>query len=98
MICSDHPSNIKRGGVCIYYKSSLPLRVTNIGYLHECLSFELQIGDKMCEFVALYRSPSHSQDDFETFADNFEITLELLAQINPFLLTVIGDFNAKSPN
>ena len=35
---------------------------------------------------------------FWTFADNFEITLELLAQINPFLLTVIGDFNAKSSN
>ena len=91
MICSDHPSNIKRGGVCIYYKSSLPLRVTNIGYLHECLSFELQIGDKICNFLALYRSPSQSQDDFETFADNFEMTLELLAQKNPFLLRAIGD-------
>ena len=66
--------------------------------IFECLSYELQIGDKICNFVALYRSPSQSQDNFETFADNFEITLELLAQINPFLLTVIGDFNAKSPN
>ena len=98
LILSDHPSNTKGGIACIYYKSSLPLRVINIGYLHECLSFELQIGDKSCDFVALYRSPSQSQDNFETFADNFEITLELLAQINPFLLTVIGDFNAKSPN
>ena len=98
LICSDHPSNIKRGGVCIYYNSSLPLRVINIGYLHECLSFELQIGDKICNFLALYRSPSQSQGDFETFADNFEMTLELLAQKNPFLLTAIGDFNAKSSN
>ena len=24
----DHPNNIKRGGVCIYYKESLPVRVT----------------------------------------------------------------------
>ena len=97
-IRSDHPSNAKRDGVCICYKSSLPLRVINIGYLHECLSFELQIGDKICNFLALYRSPSQSQDDFETFADNFEMTLELLAQKNPFLLTAIGDFNAKSSN
>ena len=51
------------------------LRVINIGYSHKCLSFELQIGDKICNFVALYRSPSQSQDDFETFADNFEMTL-----------------------
>ena len=98
MICSDHPSNTKCDIVCIYYKSSLPLRFINIGYLHECLSFELQIGDKICKFVALYRSPSQFQDNFETFADNFEMTLELLTQKNLFLLTAIGDFNAKSSN
>ena len=98
MIRSDHPSNTKHGGVCIYYKSSLPLGVVNIGYLQEFLSFELQIGDKICNFVALYRSPNQSKDDFEIFVDNFEMTLELLAQKNPFLLTAIGDFNAKSSN
>ena len=56
----------------MYYKSSLPLRVINIGYLHKCLSFELQIGNKICNFVALFRlgiCKSQSQDDFETFAD-----------------------------
>ena len=62
------------------------------------MSFELQIGVKICTFVAFYRSPSQSQDDFETFSDNFEMTLELLAQKNTFLLTAIGDFNAKSSN
>ena len=98
MIRSDHPSNAKPRGVCIYYKSSLPLRVINIGFLHECLSFELQNGDKICTFVALYRSPSQSQDDFETFVDNFEMTFELLAQKSPFLLAAIGDFNANSSN
>ena len=46
LIRSDHPSNTKRNGVCKYYKSSSPLSVRNIVYLHECLSFELQIGDE----------------------------------------------------
>ena len=32
-ICSDHPSNNKSGGVCIYYKNSLPLRVRDKGLL-----------------------------------------------------------------
>ena len=96
LIRSDHPSNTKRGGACIYYKSFLPLRVINIGYLHECLSFEQQIGNKICNLAALYRSPSQSHDDFETSADNFEMTLDLLAQKNSFLLTAIGNFNAKS--
>ena len=85
-IRSDHPSNTKRDGVCIYDQSSLSLRVINIGYLHECLSFELQIGDKICNFVTLYRSSSQSQDDFETFPDNIEMTLELLAQKTSFLV------------
>ena len=39
----------------------------------------MQAGDKICNFVALYRSPSESQDNFETF-DIFEMTLEILAK------------------
>ena len=30
-------------------------------------------GDETYNFVVLYRSPSQSQDEFETFSDNFEI-------------------------
>ena len=33
LIRSDHPNDIKRGGVCIYYKESLPVRAINIPYL-----------------------------------------------------------------
>ena len=79
----DHPSNTKRGVVCLYYKNNLPLRVINIGYLNECLTFELEVGDKICNFVVLYRSPIQSQDEFET-SDNIEMTLDILAQKNPF--------------
>ena len=39
---SDHPSDTKRGGVCLYNKNNLPLRVANIGYLNECLTLELK--------------------------------------------------------
>ena len=98
LVRSDHPSNTKRGGVCLYYKNNLPLRVINIGYLNECLTLELTVGDKTCNFVVLYRSPSQSQDEFETFSDNFKMTLDILAQKNPFLMTTIRDFSAKSEN
>ena len=33
LVRSDHPSNNKRRGVCIYYKSFLPLRILNVQYL-----------------------------------------------------------------
>ena len=62
----DHPSNNNRHvGVCAYYKNFLPLQVLDIQYLHECINFELKTGDKICNFVALYRSTSQTQDEFE---------------------------------
>ena len=51
------------------------------------------IGNKICNFITLYRSPSQNQDDF---IDNLEMNLETLAQRNSFLMVVLGDFNAKS--
>ena len=56
------------------------------------------IGDKQCNSVALYRSPSQDQDEFDSFSKNLEITLDKLALNNPFMLVVIGDLNAKSKN
>ena len=98
LIRSDYPSNTKHGCVCPYYKNYLPLRVLNVSYLKECLNFELKIGNKSCNFIALYRSPGQSQDNFETFPNNFEMTLETMSQKVSFLTTTIGDFNAKSSN
>ena len=50
LVREDHPSNSKRGGVCVYYKSSLPFRVINVKHLQESISFELRIGGKCCNF------------------------------------------------
>ena len=66
------------------------------GYLYECINFEIMIGNKICNFITVYRSPSLNQDDFQVFIDNHEMNLETLAQRNAFLTVVIGDFNAKS--
>ena len=98
LIRSDHPSNNKRGGVCIYYKNFLPLRVLGIQYLQECINFELNIGGKICNFISLYRSPSQTQDEFEKIIDNLVSNLESLCQNNPFIIVLTGDLNAKSKN
>ena len=98
LVRSDHPSNNKSGGVCIYYKSFLPLRILNVQYLQESICFELKIGDKTCNFLSLYKSPGQSQNDFETFIESLELNLESLVQRNPFLVVLIEDFNAKSSN
>ena len=49
-------------------------------------------------FLSLYRLPSGGQDDVETVTENFEMSLEKIAQRNPFLVVVVRDFNAKSSN
>ena len=41
LIRSDYPSNNKRGGVAIFYKNFLPLKLIDINYLSESILFEL---------------------------------------------------------
>ena len=98
LIRADHPSNTKRGAVCIYYRNCLPLKLLNISYLNECITFVIKLGDKICNFVSLYRSPNQSEDDFKNFCNDFELTLDAVSANNPFLIVAIGDFNAKSSN
>ena len=51
LIRSDHTSNKKRDGICIYYKNFLPLKVTDVFLLEECIVFDLIISNKLCSFV-----------------------------------------------
>ena len=60
-------------------KIFLPLQVLDIQYLLECINFELKIGDKLCKFVALYRSPSQTQGKLEKFSDNLQLNLSTLS-------------------
>ena len=83
----DQPSDVKRGGVCIYYKTMLPLKVLSKNFLQECFNF-----------IHLYRTPSQSQDEFHDFLTILEMNLDGSFNSTPFLTTIIGDFNAKSNN
>ena len=92
----DHPSNTKKGGVCFYFKNSLLLKVLDIQSLQECINFEIKIADKTCNVISLYRSASESKDEFESFADNLELNFDSVALRNPYLIVVLGDFNAQT--
>ena len=41
LVHTDHPNKIKQGGVCIYYKEPLLVRVINLPYLQEALHLKL---------------------------------------------------------
>ena len=96
LVRADHPNNIKRGGVCIYYKESLPVRVINIPYINEALVLEMNYNNKKVIISVIYRSPSQSTDEFESFLLNFEQLLGDVSQCRPSLSVITGDFNARS--
>ena len=47
IVRSDHPSGSKRGGVCCYFKESLPVRILKITLVTECLVLEMLHNDKL---------------------------------------------------
>ena len=83
---ADHPSNTKLGGVPLYYKSFLPIKLIDVNYLNECISFELRIGGKVCKFLSVYRLPSQNKDEFERFLDNLKVNFDHMADKNPYLI------------
>ena len=98
LIRVDHPSNQKRGGICIHHKYFLPVKVNNISCLNECLNFSLSVYWKQCNITLTYHSPSQSSEEFDKFLSNFEFLLDYIANRNPFVSMIIGDFNARSNN
>ena len=95
LVRADHPANDKRGGVCIWFRKSVPLRILDIHFLHECINFQMRIGDKVCNFISLHRPPNQSLEELETFADNLELNLDTVAKSSPFLIVRLGDLNVK---
>ena len=46
LIRPDNSNNIQRGGVCIYYQETLPVKVINVNILNECLVYKLSFGSR----------------------------------------------------
>ena len=60
----------------------------------------ISIGNNGRCFIRLYRSPSQTQDEFQTFktkvTSNLKLNSELLYCVNPCLTVMTGDSDAKS--
>ena len=63
-----------------YAFEALLVRVINVSFLNEGISFELKIDEELCSFISLYRSPSQTQGDFDKFTENLELNLDLAVQ------------------
>ena len=99
MIRSDHPSNTKRGGVCMFYKEHLPfVNRTDLTFVDECLVGEINYKNSKCFVSCFYRSPSQTEDEFDNFISGFERTCSGIALETPLSSFILGDFNAKCTN
>ena len=47
------------------------------------------------QLVSIYWSPSETKDQFENFIKILELNLEHFSNKSPFLIVVLGDFNAR---
>ena len=96
LVRADHPNNIKIGGVCIYYKESLPVRVISLPYPQEALLSEMTYSNKKVIVSVSYRFPRQNNREFDLFLTNFEKLLSYINERKPFLSVITGDFNTRS--
>ena len=95
LIRSDHSSNTKRGGVCIYYKESLAVRIVNITSLTEYVVCEVTIQNRKGYVAVMHRSPSLSTSEFESFFSVLEDLLSNALCSKSQFTVVLGDLNAR---
>ena len=99
LLRSDRPSNIKRGGVCMFYKDYLlVIRRDDLCTLTECIVVEINLGTKYLFFTCNYRSPCQTIDEFESYCQSLHLTLTNIDDTSSFSSVLIGDFNARCTN
>ena len=96
LIRADHPSNSKRGGVCIYFKEHIPLiKRGDICTLDNCLVTEIRSQGEKHFLTCVYRSPSQNHDEFEDFCTKFDLLMSSINDELPLCSVITGDFNAR---
>ena len=82
MVRADHSNNIERG-VFAHIRKSLPVCNFSNSYLIEYLTLEVTINGKKGYVITLYRSPSQTSDEFDSFISNLEKLLINVTSCDP---------------
>ena len=93
---SDHPSNTKMGGTCLCFRDGLPIkRRIDLELLPEMIISDVTITGKKVFLGTLYRSPSQSSHQFETFIDILQQVIDKMSTENPNCIFLTGDHNCR---
>ena len=58
--------------MCPFIRESLSVRNFSNSYLNECFTLEITISNKKGYIITLYRSPSQTSDEVDSFISNLE--------------------------
>ena len=97
-INANSATNQRHGGVGLFYKNSLPLKVREDLSFAESIVIELKFRRKSIFYTILYRSPafSHNSPEFVEFLNNFKKLHTEISAEKPLAMLFTGDFNAHS--
>ena len=77
LISSDDTSDLKKEGVCIYYKQHIPLiRRNDLCSPSNCLVTEIRSENEKCSLTCLFRSTSQNQHEPENFCTNLDTLMD----------------------
>ena len=96
LVRADHPDDVKRGGVCLYYRENLTLQLVDTPYIEQCILCEINIQNTTGYVALIFRSPSQSSNEFEEFLVNFDKLLNQFNMLKSSFTVILGDFNPRS--
>ena len=84
LLGGDHPNDIKRGVIYKFLNGSLPLiRRNDLANVKDCLVTEINVNNKKCFSMCLYRSPCQNHDELERFCTHFNLLLSNINNLHP---------------
>ena len=94
----DKQANVRNGGVCLYFKESLPIiERCDLQLIPETIVAEIRLNRKKIFFILSYCYPDRPIAEFEEYVKSLENICELIKKENPVATVLSGDFNARSP-
>ena len=96
LIRADHPDDVKRGGVCLYLKENLTLKVIDNSFIAQCIVCEITLQNQAGYVAVTHRSLDQAVIEFDAFLTNFDKLLNQIKQFRSSFTSILGDFNARS--
>ena len=96
LLRTDHPSNSKQGGVCIFYKETLGVCIVKSSSLMNALFVKSLYKIARAMLVLYVRCLSQDSFEFESFFLNLKKVLNDATFCNYLFTLFLGEFNARS--